>query len=154
MTTTVPAPSPDIAHVALDFTDPGVVASYLELATARIKAYGKVTGEWWKVIDPATGFPGLLIDFRDESPTDVIGAIAVELGYRTNQGVFEGVCGLNDEDNGADRRPPHPVLTALMRALGYAKVESVFAWSDDRRDDQVVDQLRAIATELRTRAVA
>ena len=154
MTAIVPALSPDIARNTLDFADPAVIAGYLELAAARIKSYGKVTGEWWKVIDPATGFPGLLIDYRDESPTDVIGAIAVELGYRTNREVFETVCGLNDEDNGADRRSPHPVLAALMRALGYAKVESVFAWSDERRDDQVVDRLREIAAELRAQAVA
>lgn len=154
MTATVPAPSPDTAQAELDFTDPGVVASYLELAAARIKAFGKANGDWWHVTDPATGFPLTLGDYQDGRPTCTVGAIAVQLGYRTNKQVLVGVCGLSAEDNDADRRPPHPVVAALMRELGYAEVENVFAWSDGRRDDQIVDQLRAIASELRTRAVA
>lgn len=144
----------------LDFTDPNVIASHLELAAAHIKAFGKVAGEWWNVIDAATGLPGLLMDYQDGRPTDVLGAIALQLGYRSNIEVFGIVCGLDDEYLPVEvpieheRRDPHPVVGALMRELGYAKVESLFAWSDAMRDDQVVDRLREVATVLRERVVA
>lgn len=156
MSPTVATPVSDTAQDEPDFTDPGVVAGYLELAAAHIKSYGKANGDWWNVTDPTTGFLRLTSDYQDGCPTCTVGAIAVQLGYRTNKQALKTVCGLNDGTtfNDPDRRLPHPVLATLMRALGYAKVESVFAWSDERRDDQVVDQLRAIATELRTRAVA
>jgi hypothetical protein len=152
MRTTVPAPPPETAEVDGYFTDPAVQAAYLELAAAHIKSFGKVEREWWKVIDPTTGFPLLIADFRDGSPTCTVGAIAVQLGYRTHRQVFTVVCGLPDEPTDEAPRDPHPVVAALMRELNCRDLWDLFAWSDSARDDQIVDRLREVATELRGRA--
>lgn len=132
-----------------DFTDPTVQAAYLELAAAHIKSFGKVTGDWWaRPVNPVTGFPSVVEDYQDGCATCTVGAVAVQLGYRTNHEVFEVVCGLEDDG----RHEPHPVIAALMRALNCTKVEHVFDWSDDARDDQIVARLRDVAGQLRAQA--
>lgn len=142
---------------ALDFTDPVVCAAVLDNAAWLIATHGKADGEWWipkaRPIAP-DGFPSLApVDYTPGCPTCAVAAIAVALGYTTNHDVFTLVCGLDDEDESDEgRRPPHPVVREVMKALTCTKVERVFEWSDEATAEQVVTCFREIAAQLRRRA--
>lgn len=155
MTNTVHAPDAETPNSTPDFTDPAVQARVLDEAADLIKAYGRQVGDWWARPLGRQGFPVLTGDYVDGSCLCAVGAIAVSMGFRTNNEVFTVVCGLDDEDPGDEgRRPPHPVVREVMKALRCTKVEHVFDWSDEARDDQIVGRLREIAAELRAQAVA
>lgn len=122
------------------------IAEHLERAAQMIDTAGLNRGGYWE--------GPLRVRYVRDTPVDAVGALAITYGLTLKLDVdehFAGVPFFHQRSGDYVGKDVHPALAALMADLAFTKVEQVFEWSDNAEGYLVVDSLRSLANELRSR---